>query len=299
MAVAVLHRLAITAAPSGPMPPSRYTADLVFNFRISIWSVSNHSVWSLRQALTARWSCKLEGSTSLVAWSDINTPYRGRRYQRSQRVHPAIRRGAGFEGGDAAILDLKNPTAMFQRTRPVRNDEGRSAAHQSFHGLHNPAFGFHIHRAGRLIEDENGSILEKRAGQRDALALAAGQSHASLAHKRLVAFRQAGDEIVNVGGSGGSDDVPLAGARPGVGDVLRNAGGKQNRLLQNDGELIAQIRQGVVAQIHAIEQNGPGRGVEEAHQQIHQRGLARAGGAGYAQACARLDLNRDVPQYRP
>src|SRR5262245_31582019 len=104
---------------------------------------------------------------------------------------------------------------MPQRTRAVGYDERRSAAHEPLHRVHDPAFGLRIHRTGWLIQDENGRILEERASQRDALALAAGEPHAALPHQRFVSLRQARDEVVYVGGSGGGHDFTLAGAGPG------------------------------------------------------------------------------------
>ena len=48
---------------------------------------------------------------------------------------------------------------------------------------------FRIERAGRLVEQQDGRIAQDGAGERDALALAAGQRHAALAEPRCVALR--------------------------------------------------------------------------------------------------------------
>ena len=69
--------------------------------------------------------------------------------------------------------------------------------------------------------------------------------------------------------------------------------------MQHERELIAQVRQLVVAQIHVIEQNFSGRRIVKPGEQIHQRGLARAGRAGNAQARAGRDGKRNVAQNRP
>ena len=84
------------------------------------------------------------------------------------------------------------------------------------------------------------------------------------------------------------------GARAGVGDVLGNAGREQNRFLQNNGKLVAQVGEVVVAQVRTIQQNLSRRWIIKAGEQIHQGGLARAGRAGDAQAGARLNFKRDV-----
>ena len=77
-----------------------------------------------------------------------------------------------------------------------------------------------IERRGRLVEQDDRRVLEKRAGDRDALALAAGKLHAVLAAGRVVAAVEVHDEIVGVGRLGGGDDLLLARARPTHGDVV-------------------------------------------------------------------------------
>src|SRR6266566_6268636 len=86
-------------------------------------------------------------------------------FQWLQHARSPIRRRAGFERDKPAILDLKDPIAMLQSARPVRDDDRRSAMHESLHRIHYAAFGLHIQRTRRLIQDENGRVLEERAGQ--------------------------------------------------------------------------------------------------------------------------------------
>jgi hypothetical protein len=44
-----------------------------------------------------------------------------------------------------------------------------------------------VQRARGLVEDQHARVLEQRAGDRDALPLAAGERHAALADQRVVA----------------------------------------------------------------------------------------------------------------
>ena len=104
------------------------------------------------------------------------------------------------------------------------DDERGAAAHEALHRFHDRAFGFQIHRTGGFVQDEHGRILEKGAGNGNALTFAAGQAHAALTDQGLIALRETENEIVRIGGLGGSGDVVCAGAGPGVGDVLGDAG---------------------------------------------------------------------------
>ena len=65
----------------------------------------------------------------------------------------------------------------------------RAALHQRLQrGLHLP-LGFGVERRGRLVEDQDRRVLEQRARDRQALALAAGQAHAVLADQGVEALR--------------------------------------------------------------------------------------------------------------
>ncbi len=60
---------------------------------------------------------------------------------------------------------------------------------------------FGVECAGGFVEQQDGRVLQHHARDRDALALAAGQLHAALAHVGVVAVAavrvgQVGDEVV-------------------------------------------------------------------------------------------------------
>ena len=56
-----------------------------------------------------------------------------------------------------------------------------------------------VERAGRLVEDQDARIGDQRAGDGDALALAARQAAAALADDGVVALGQLEDEVVGAG----------------------------------------------------------------------------------------------------
>ena len=71
-----------------------------------------------------------------------------------------------------------------------------------------------VERARRLVEHQDGRILQQHAGDGDALALAAGQLHAALADVRVIApaalqVLEVADEIVRRGFLGGARGIGL------------------------------------------------------------------------------------------
>ena len=83
-------------------------------------------------------------------------------------------------------------------------------------------------------------VREEGPRDGDALALAARELDAALAHQGLVALGQALDEVVRIGEPGGFDDRRPRGAGAGIGDVFGQRAVKQDRLLLHDGDLLAQ-----------------------------------------------------------
>ena len=89
---------------------------------------------------------------------------------------------------------------MHDGRQPVRDHDGGAALAQLGDGVLDVALGFGVERGGRLVEQDDRRVLDQRAGDGDALALAAGQLHAVFADLGVVAVREAGDEVVRVRG---------------------------------------------------------------------------------------------------
>ena len=75
--------------------------------------------------------------------------------------------------------------------------------------------------------------------------------------------------------------------------------GEQKRLLQDEGDLLAQALESHVADVLPVEQHAAGPGVEEARQQPGQGRLARAGRADEGERLAGAQLQGHAAQHRP
>ena len=80
---------------------------------------------------------------------------------------------AGF--GDRAVLDDKDAVGIDDGVQPVRDHDRRAALAETLDGALHLPLGFGIERGGGLVEQDDRRVLEQRARDRDALALAAGQ----------------------------------------------------------------------------------------------------------------------------
>ena len=96
-------------------------------------------------------------------------------------------------------------------------------------------------RRGRLVEDQDGRILQDRAGDGDPLALAAGELGAPFADDGVQAIRHLFDELHGVSGAGRGHDR-LTGCIGGsaVGDVRRHGVVEQDDVLADERHVGAQ-----------------------------------------------------------
>ena len=89
-----------------------------------------------------------------------------------------------------ALLHHHDALEPLDGGEAVRDDDGGAAHHQIGQpGLHQP-FILGIQRAGRLVQQQQRRIAQDGAGDRQALALAAGQRHAALADQGVETLRQ-------------------------------------------------------------------------------------------------------------
>ncbi|GAB2720050.1 hypothetical protein GCM10010442_46520 [Kitasatospora kifunensis] len=124
---------------------------------------------------------------------------------------------------------------------PVCDDHHGLAGDQPFDGLLHHHLGLGVQRGGRLVEQHDGGVLEDGPGDRDPLALPAGESGADLADPRVVALREAVDELVHVRGAGGGLDLGVGRLGPGERDVGADGVVEEVDVLEDDGEVPQQF----------------------------------------------------------
>src|SRR5690348_6722393 len=90
---------------------------------------------------------------------------------------------------EASTIDGDDSVRAAHGREPVRDDEDRTPARNLLHVLLDRSLALVVERAGCLIEYEDAWVHDERTGDRDTLALAAGEAAAALADHRVVALR--------------------------------------------------------------------------------------------------------------
>src|SRR5216683_8453595 len=81
----------------------------------------------------------------------------------------------------------------------MRNDERRAIAREPLQEFLDCSFAFIVECTCRLVENQDGRISEKDAGNAEPLLLPTRELYAAFANLRVVGVRQLHDEVVRMG----------------------------------------------------------------------------------------------------
>ena len=187
---------------------------------------------------------------------------------------------------------------VHHRRQAMGDDHGGAPAHEFAEGRLHLAFGFRVQGRGRLVEQQDGGVLERRPGDGQALALAAGKLDALFADHGVVALGKGADERVGGGVTGGGDDLGVAGPGPAIGDVGPDRVVEKGDLLADQGDVGIERGQRDVAHVGAVDEN-PARGhVVEAGNQVEDGRLAGPRRSDQGHRLSRRHLHGDPVQRR-
>ncbi len=142
---------------------------------------------------------------------------------------------------DPAPVDHDQPVEGRDGREPVGDGHHGLALHERRKRLLDRRLDLRIEGGGRLVEHQDGRVLQDHPGDGDALALAARELDAALAHMGVVAppppiVLEFEDEIVGMGEPGRLHDVALLRVRAPVGDIVADGAVQQGGVLRHHGD---------------------------------------------------------------
>jgi hypothetical protein len=165
---------------------------------------------------------------------------------------------------DPAVVQNHQPVGPAHGAEPVGDDQGGPAHQKAFQSILHQSLALGIETAGGFIENEYGRILEDRPGDGNPLPLAARKLDPPFANDRVIAGRQALDELGGVCRLGRRFDIALRGVWARICDVLAHRSAEERRLLGNHPDHSPEIGQGQPPNVGPIDQDPPLRHVPEA-----------------------------------
>src|ERR1700722_15088524 len=183
-------------------------------------------------------------------------------------VAPALDDLAGFDHQDAI--------GMHDGGQPVGDDDGGAARAELCDRVLDVALRLRIERGGGFVQQDDRRILDERARDGDAVALAARQLQPALAHGRVVAGRKRHDEFVRMRRRGGRPDLRLARTRPAKGYVVADRPVEEIDVLAHIADLPAQRSPRHGRDVLAVDGDDAARYLVETRDQIENGRLAAA-----------------------
>ena len=115
--------------------------------------------------------------------------------------------GVGPVGHDLVLVQQDHPVGQGDGGQPVGDDQGGAALHLDPQAGVDPLLDLDVDGAGGVVEHHDGRVDQQGPGDGDPLPLPAGEGVAPLAHHRVVAVGQVGDELVGAGRLGRGLDL--------------------------------------------------------------------------------------------
>ena len=199
----------------------------------------------------------------------------------------------------AAVVEEEDLVGVPHRGEIVRDQDHDAAGAQLAQRFANQPAVLLVQARRGLVEDQDRRRAHHGAGDGDALALPVRQQLAALADHRVVAARKGGDEIVGARDARRRHDLLLGHARGAVSDVVAHTDLKQHVLLGHHRDRPAQRLDAVLADVAVVDQDRAPLGVPQAQQEVHDRRLAGARGAGERQELPAADPEGDLAERRP
>src|SRR5712664_2746482 len=195
-----------------------------------------------------------------------------------------------------AVTEHQDLVGVHHGREPVRDHEGGAAYGDALELRLDGFFGARIERRGGLVEDQDARVFQQRAGYGHALLFPAGELQSALPDHGCIFFRQAFDQIVNVGGARGFHHFRVARFRPAIADVVEDGVVEQHRVLRHDVDRRAQARLLHVLYGNIVDKDFSARNVIKTVKQPRQGRLARARMPDDRDAVASRDAEADVEE---
>src|SRR5690606_15282185 len=219
-----------------------------------------------------------------------------------QLVQPLIQPPAGEELQMSAtlfhssVMHNENLVRPHDGAEPVRHRDRRATSHEFADRQLNPRLQLAVHRAGGLIQQQQGRLTRNGAGKGEQLTLANAERRSPLAELVGVSTGQLLYHAVS-SHTGGSHANLLVRQRSRQADVRRHVTRKQEDVLLYEADVRTKYIAGNVAHVHAVQQDASPLRVGVAHAQAYHCSLAGPGMPHERERLAGSDLEAHILEY--
>ena len=195
---------------------------------------------------------------------------------------------------DLSILQNHDGVGVPHGGETVGDHEGGPFCHQTIHALLDVLFCSRIDRTRRFIEDQDRRLGYRRSRDIKKLPLALAQVRAVALKNGVIALWKPHDKGMGRCHLRRLNDLLVGGIKPSVPDIFHNRSRKQMRILKNHGDVAAQLVPLNMADINAVDGDGPALDIVKTVDKVRDRSLSGSRGTHEGDLLSRLRVEADI-----
>ena len=195
---------------------------------------------------------------------------------------------------DLSVLQNHDGVGVTHGGEAVGDHKGGPFCHQTVHALLDVLFRSRIDRARRLIEDQDRRLGYRRSRDIKKLSLALAQVRAVALQNRVIALWKPHDKGMGRCHLRRLNNFLVGGIKPSVPDIFHNRSRKQMRILKHHGDVAAQLVPLNMADINAVDGDGPALDIVEAVDEVRDRRLSGSRGTHEGDLLSRPRVEADI-----
>lgn len=199
--------------------------------------------------------------------------------------------------GYLAFVKYINAVAGGDGGEAVRHDDSGSAFQGVVDGRLNDVFAFGIKGGGRFIKEEDLRFADNRSGNGQALPFTTGNSHPTLAEKRIKLLGEFLNEAEGIGDLQGVPYFIVGDSAFAKEDIITNAVVEKYVLLRHDTEAGEVAFEAELSDVEAVDSYDAAFGVIKAEDKVQHGRFAAPTGADECYFLAFPYAQGDSPQY--
>ena len=195
---------------------------------------------------------------------------------------------------DLSVLQNHDGVGVAHGGEAVGDHKGSPFSHQTVHALLDVLFCSRIDGARRLIEDQDRRLGHCRPRDIKKLSLALTQVRAIALKNGVIALWKPHDKGMGRCHLRRLNNFLVGGIKPSVPDIFHNRSRKQMRILKHHGNVAAQVVPLNMADINAVDGDGPALDIVEAVDEVRDRRLSGSRGTHEGDLLSRLRVEADI-----
>ena len=195
---------------------------------------------------------------------------------------------------DLSVLQNHDGVGVPHCGEAVGDHEGSPFCHQTVHALLDVFFRSRIDGARRLIEDQDRRLGYRRSRDIKKLSLALAQVRAIALKNGVIALWKPHDKGMGRCHLRRLNDLFIGSIQSSVADILHDRPRKQMGVLKYHGDVAAQLVPLNMADINAVDGDGPALDIVEAVDEVRDRRLSGSRGTHEGDLLSRLRVEADI-----